>query len=268
MHISEQFSTFLKTLIITLCFCAVCATAQPIEEEVIQIRYRTFGWGIMKTVGISDSAQPAKVEIRDNNFSQEYTYTGIRHIRFYSGKSKTPDEWMPSSQTKKSLTANSPKNTAQSSKNVTPPLAEISIPKGMKKVLLIFFKSSPGSKLPFQVAAIDDSLAEISNRNVHFYNLSSVKLAVKTFDKVKMIAPGKQARWVLAPDEKKSSIMIAVTSPKNKVIYSNLFRLRDGQRMVFFARKLNDLQVDGTPKLLVTPLLSQVSKAQVDAQKK
>ena len=38
-----------------------------------------------------------------------------------------------------------------------------------------------------------------------------------------MIAPENKRAGALAPDEKKSSIMIAVTSPKNKVIYSNLF---------------------------------------------
>ena len=109
MHISEQFSTFLKTLIITLCFWAVSASAQSSEEEIIQIRYRTFGWGIMKTVGILDSAQPAKIEIRDNNFSQEYTYTGIRHIRFYSGIVENPGRMDAKLPNKKSLTANSPK---------------------------------------------------------------------------------------------------------------------------------------------------------------
>lgn len=245
---------------------ATKAVAQSDEEEIIHIKYRTFGWGLFKYLNISKTNRD--INLHNGQFSKEYTYTGYRRIRFYEGKSSLIDEWSSPTQAQTTDTTDAPQKKSDLLDPATQQLAEVLIPKGMKKVLLIFFPSSPGSILPLQVVAIDDSLTEISNSNVHFYNLSSVELAVKTFDQLKIIAPRKQALWVPTSEDEKSSILIAVTSPQNKVIYSNLFRLRNDQRMVFFARKLNKMQADGTPKMHITAILNKVSKAQVDIRKK
>ena len=133
-------------------------------------------------------------------------------------------------------------------------------------MLLIFFPAPQGSKLPLRAIALDDSLAQTDDRNVHFYNLSPIELVVKTFDKVKKIAPRQQSRRELKPDENKSSIAIAVTDPETKVVYSTRYRMRDGQRIVFFARKQAGNNPDGTRQLHVTSLLNTIESKQAAPQ--
>jgi hypothetical protein len=123
-----------------------------------------------------------------------------------------------------------------------------------------------GSKLPLRAIALDDSLARTDDRNVHFYNLSPIVLVVKTFDKVKKVAPRQQSRWELKADQNKSSIAIAVTDPETKVVYSTRYRMREGQRIVFFARKQPSNNPDGTPKLHVTSLMNTIGSKQAVPQ--
>jgi hypothetical protein len=89
---------------------------------------------------------------------------------------------------------------------------------------------------------------------------------VKTFDKVKKVAPRQQSRWELKADQNKSSIAIAVTDPETKVVYSTRYRMREGQRIVFFARKQPSNNPDGTPKLHVTSLMNTIGSKQAVPQ--
>jgi len=244
------------------CLCAATASAQSIEEEedeYIQIKYRTFGWGLQKTLNTPTSKEA--VNVLDTQFSGQQRYTGPRLIRFYKSNTAGIDDWEADT----SATDIAPDADNQDSAEAPtppPPLAEITIPHGTKEVLFIFIPAPQGSKLPLRVIALDDSLAQTDDRNVHFYNLSPIELIVKTFDKVKKVAPRQQSRWELKADENKSSIAIAVTDPKTKVVYSTRYRMRDGQRIVFFARKQPGNNPDGTPKLHVTSLINKIESKQ------
>ena len=247
-------------------FCLGAATAPaqtPEEEETIQIKYRTFGWGLQKTLSTPTSKRA--VNVYDTQFAGQQRYSGPRVIRFYSSKSAGIDEWEADIQTPDSV------SDTDNIKSATPPpppppLAEVTIPHGIKEVLLIFIPAPRGSKLPLGVIALDDSLARTDDRNVHFYNLSPIELIVKTFNKVKKIAPRQQSRWELKADENKSSIAIAVTDPETKVVYSTRYRMREGQRIVFFARKQPGNNSDGTPKLHVTSLINGIESKQAAPQ--
>ena len=240
------------------CLGAATATAQSAEEEeTIQIKYRTFGWGLQKT--LSTPTSKSAVNVYDTQFAGQQRYSGPRVIRFYSSKFAGIDEWEADIPVTDS---GSDTNTQDSAAAPPPPLAEVTIPHGIKEVLLIFIPAPRGSKLPLGVIALDDSLARTDDRNVHFYNLSPIELVVKTFNKVKKVAPRQQSRWDLKADENKSFIAIAVTDPKTKVVYSTRYRMRDSQRIVFFARKQPGNHPDGTPKLHVTSLLNKIESKQ------
>jgi hypothetical protein len=242
------------------CLYATVASAQPAEEdEYIQIKYRTFGWGLQKT--LSTLTSKGAVNVYDTQFSEQQRYTGPRVIRFYSNKYGGIDEWEASTSVTDSASDVDNQDSAEAL-NPPPPLAEVTIPHGIKEVLFIFIPAPRGTKLPLSVVALDDSLARTDDRNVHFYNLSPIELVVKTFDKVKKIAPRQQSRWELKADENESSIAIAVTDPETKVVYSTRYRMRDGQRIVFFARKQEDNNSDGTPKLHVTTLINRIESKQ------
>ncbi len=250
------------TLVLALlCLGTATAPAQtPEDEEDIQIKYRTFGWALQKTLSTTPTSQET-VNVMSAQFSEQQRYTGPRVIRFYNSDVASIDDWdsgmptpeiEPDANTQKSATPPPP----------PPPLAEVIIPHGMKEVLLIFIPAPPGSKLPLRVIAMDDSLTQTDDRNVHFYNLSPIELIVKTFDKVKKVAPHQQARWDLKADENKSFIAIAVTDPEAKVVHGTRYRIRDGQRIVFFARKQGGNNPDGTPKLHVTSLIDIIGRKQ------
>jgi len=248
-----------------LCLCAATTSAQSAEEEeeYIQIKYRTFGWGLQKT--LSTPTGKELVNVLDTQFSGQQRYTGPQVIRFYSSKSAGIDEWEAGTPVT-DITPDTDNQKSAESPAPPPPLAEVTLPHGIKEVLFIFIPAPRGSKLPLAVIALDDSLAQTDDRNVHFYNLSPIELVVKTFDKVKKVAPRQQSRWELKPDENKSSIAIAVTDPETKVVYSTRYRMRDGQRIVFFARKQSGNNPDGTPKLHVTSLLNKIESKQAAPQ--
>lgn len=253
MPLRHPFITYTLVLVL-LALGTATAKAQSSEEDAyISIKYRTFGWGLQKTLSTSNGKKI--VSILDTQFSGQQTYTGPRIIRFYKSDEEGIDEWQTGDP------ADEIEPDAKTQKTTTPmPQAEVTIPIGAKEVLLIFIPAPEGSKLPLQAIALDDSLSQIDNRNVHFYNLSDIELIVKTFDKVKKIAPFQQSRWDLKPQENKSFIAIAVTNPEAKLVYSTRYRLRDGQRIVFFARKQPGNNPDGTPKLLITSLLNKIEK--------
>ena len=239
------------------CVYASAASAQSAEEEeTIQIKYRTFGWGLQKSLSTPTSKEV--VNLMNSQFSGQQRYSGPRVMRFYKSESAGIDDWEASP----TIAEIAPDTDNKDSATPPPPLAEVTIPHGIKEVLLIFFPAPQGSKLPLRAIALDDSLARTDDRNVHFYNLSPIVLVVKTFDKVKKVAPRQQSRWELKADQNKSSIAIAVTDPETKVVYSTRYRMREGQRIVFFARKQPSNNPDGTPKLHVTSLMNTIGSKQ------
>lgn len=246
------------------CLGTGVASAQSTEEDAyIHIKYRTFGWGLQKTLNTPTSK--GEVNVFDTQFSGQQSYAGPRVIRFYQSNTAGIDDWDPGLP-EPEIASDADTQDSAEAPAPPPPLAEVTIPHGIKKVLLIFIPAPRGSKLPLRVIALDDSLAQTDNRNVHFYNLSSIELIVKTFDKVQKIPPRQQSRWDLKADENKSSIAIAVTNPEAKVVYSTRYRMRDGQRIVFFARKQPSNNPDGTPKLHVTSLLNKIESKQAAPQ--
>lgn len=247
------------TLILALlCLGTATAPAQtPEDEEDIQIKYRTFGWGLEQSLSTTPTSQET-LDVMNAHFSEQQRYTGPRMIRFYSSDDAGIDEWDSGIPTPKI----GPDASTQKSATPPPPLAEVVIPHGMKEVLLIFISAPPGSKLPLRVTAMDDSLTQTDDRNVHFYNLSPIEVFVKTFNEVKKVEPRQQARWDLKADDKKSFIAIAVTAPAAKVVYGTRYQIRDEQRIVFFARKQGGTNPDGTPKLQVTSLIDKIGRKQ------
>lgn len=128
------------------------------------------------------------------------------------------------------------------------PFASVRIPEGMKKALLIF--APPSGAKGQRIFPVDDSLAEPGTRNVHFYNLSPVELVVKTMDVIKTVPARQQVIWKLKPDQSSSPIAIAVTDPEKKVIYTSRYRIRDNERLVFFAQ-LSEIDNEGIPRINV-----------------
>lgn len=57
-----------------------------------------------------------------------------------------------------------------------------------------------------------------------------------------------------------------MTDPETQVVYSTRYRMRDGQLIVFFARKQAGNNPDGTPKLHVTSLLNKIESKQAASQ--
>lgn len=194
-------------------------------EEIVAIQYRTYGWN--SAIQEHDfKSENQNVTVFAGQFSKKQIYTGPRLMRFYDS-------------------------------NTGAQIAEGLLPQSMDKLLLVFTTSPPEAKLPFRVFFVDDSLTKLHSQNVHFYNLSSTELVVKTLDRVQKVAPSQQSLWDLEPADKISSIAIAVTDPLAKIIYSTRYRILANQRLIFFAR-MRGYNPDGTPKLEISYVIEKI----------
>ena len=228
----------------------------PEEEEEIQIQFRTYGWGeYHKALYLPDSEE--SFAVFHSNFSQPLSYRGQPTMLFYKSSTAEADFEKEMDQYMVSLTGEESDNTETSApkppkpavkKAPLAPFASVRIPEGMKKVLLIF--APPRGAKGQRVFPVDDSLTELNTRNVHFYNLSPVELVVKTMDVVKIVPARQQVIWKLKPEQSASPIAIAVTDPEKKVIYSSRYRIRDNERLVFFAQ-LSEIDNEGIPRINV-----------------
>lgn len=216
--------------------------AQQEEEDIIRIEYRTLGWNGYFGVKLKSDTYT----VFPASFSKPKTYSGTRTLQFFKDENMVVDRGDAESA---AYFADQSQEFDDDSNSATPtpatqsspkqeealiPFAQVRIPEGMKKVLLIFIGGEQGK--PNRIIPMDDSLTKTDTRNVQFYNLSPIPLVVKAFDTIKQVPPRKQAIWELTSTDRVSPLMIAVTEPEDKLVYSTSFGVRKGQRIVFFAR--------------------------------
>jgi hypothetical protein len=237
------------------------------EEEYIQIQYRTFGWGVQASLMTLASQETQTV--LNSQFSMQKQYIGPKVIRFHRSSDQDRDYMDDSvfpiqSLADSGINKNSLDQNGHPTKGIlaTPPvLAEVTIPRGMKQVLFIFFQAPPDSKYPMGVIAIDDSIAQTENQNVHFYNLTPITLVVKTFDQVNTIAPQGQSVWELNRGENQSSIAIAITNPETKLLYSTRYRMREDNRIIVMARLKSRITSGETPEIHVSLFTEKIQNS-------
>jgi hypothetical protein len=198
-----------------------------VDEPVIDIEIRTFGWGFQgnfQGLGLEEG-----MPVYMSQFSEKIRYSGPPLLELSSGRAGLEDLWSDVDLTKQS------RGEVDALEDLTVrPTVTVELPEGSQRVLLIFVRRGGGDGR-LQVAAIDDSLSLPTERNVHFYNLTSLELMVRAFGQTQLVAPAGQTVWLPRDARHVSDLGIAIRDPEARLLYSSRFRLRDERRMVIFA---------------------------------
>ncbi|MGZ0654410.1 hypothetical protein ACWPKS_02280 [Coraliomargarita sp. W4R72] len=235
------------------------AHATDAEDENIRVTYRTLGWDIQGTFASPQAVNGATFNVYMSQFGDSQTYIGPKklqlvHSRAYSSSSADSNMMDDDNE---AVATHPVSKTSQS----VPVIADIHIPEGARRILLIFTRIfNVSGKSSLLTAVVDDSLTLTDKRNIHFYNLTADELFVNAFGITKTVQAGSQVVWKLEENEDQSSLAIAVKNPEAKIIYSSRLRLRDEQRMVFFARKDPQATISNPNKLIVTTLIEELQK--------
>ncbi|MDQ8194163.1 hypothetical protein QEH59_06990 [Coraliomargarita sp. SDUM461004] len=247
--------------ILALAFVLSIATAQIEEEDYVQLSFRTFGWGME-----ADLVSPLVNEVIQvpwSSFSEQIRYSGPPLMTLYQDTTALLDsEGLMLTRERREQVV-SQQQTGDKPVDIIP-VAQVPLPKAGGKLLLVFVPNPQSNKPLYRVIVMDDSLAEFDEPNVHFYNMTDTELVVRVGSEAKTIASRQQAVWPTEIGGTQASIAIAVRNPETRVIYSSRFRLREGRRAVFFARRVGEMEIDGVnvPKINVLPRFEDIGEKQ------
>jgi len=259
--------TILRTALLASTLLSALTPAQSAtpEEEIITIKFRTFGLALnsMQTSVHHSGIKGKSAGVYTQQFSDSYTYTGPREIVFYGSRALEDDGidmmQIPLEQEGEDSTAHETVAAPKAPAPALTPAMVVTIPEGMKKALIFVVSAPSGSGALYRGFVVDDSQTRSDSRNVQFYNLTPFSLAVNAFDESVWLAPSKQHRWDVADDKRISSLMIAVNDPEKRVIYSNRFQLRATKRLVFLAHSTGEPTADGFPRVTVSHFLKSIN---------
>jgi hypothetical protein len=259
--------TILRTALLASTLLSALTPAQSAtpEEEIITIKFRTFGLALnsMQTSVHHSGIKGKSAGVYTQQFSDSFTYTGPREIVFYGSRALEDDGidmmQIPLEQEGEDSTAHETVAAPKAPAPALTPAMVVTIPEGMKKALIFVVSAPSGSGALYRGFVVDDSQTRSDSRNVQFYNLTPFSLAVNAFDESVWLAPSKQHRWDVADDKRISSLMIAVNDPEKRVIYSNRFQLRATKRLVFLAHSNGESTADGFPRVTVSHFLKSIN---------
>lgn len=238
-----------------LLFIVWPTVAHSQEEKEVTFKFRTFGL-IGTQAQLFYRGNEKGVWVVREQFSASHSYTGPRMIRFYTSPLLEGDDYEPQPPQETGEESSDPVGALPPKPEPKLQLAmEIPAPENMERALLIVYPGRGGGSGRLNGVFIDDSITRTATRNVHFYNLSQIPMTVKSFEEIKEVPALGLARWDVQEDESVSSLMIAVSAPRQQLIYTNRFRVRPDQRVVFFARNGREGSNDGVPNVTVSSLL-------------
>ncbi len=162
------------------------------EEEPVSVSFYALSWqGSIQDLLYFDGGKPVSLFIPNGAPGHELTYRGSPEMGFYTQRTGPEGEILYDLQT------------------------SVTIPRNVKRLLLVFLPSTSGAQQAYKILALPDAGSGFTANAFNFYNLTGAAMAIRVGDEKFQVAPGRNHIVSLADVDTKNVDVQMASNARN-----------------------------------------------------